>query len=201
MSFNPIDNYNDFVSDHKDGNKQNNFIGNLEWVTSIENTRRGWDTGLNKNKGENHPLSKYTDEEIHIFCKYINLGYKNNEICNILNITDKTQRIRISATLSSIRKGLTHTDISMQYEFMNGVEKEKYSELFAHLVCNFLSDGNTYTYKELSDLLQIPNEQRIYFRVFVKKIIDGDTYKKVSTQYSNLKIPIDARTDYDYLYN
>lgn len=201
MSFNPIDNYKEFVCDHKDGNKQNNFIGNLEWVTSIENTRRGWDTGINQNKGENHPLSIYSNDQIHLFCKYINMGYRNSEICDILNITDKTTRIRLSATISSIRQGKTHTDISMQYEFMNGVQKAKYSEMFAHLLCNFLSDGSVYTYKELADVLQIPNEQRIYFRNFIKKLINGDTYKNVSSQYNNLKLPIDVRTDYDYLYN
>ena len=201
MSFCPIDNYNELVCNHKDGNKQNNYIGNLEWVTSIDNTRHGWDTGLNKNKGENHPNSVYSNEEINTFCNYINMGYKNNEICDALNVHDKILRTRLSATLSSIRNGLTHTDISMQYSFMNGVQEAKYSEMFAHVLCNFLSDGNTYTYKELSNLLQIPNEQRIYFRNFIKKLIEGDTYKNVSCQYKNLKLPVDTTTNFDYLYD
>lgn len=201
LSFYPIDNYNEFVCNHKDGNKQNNFIGNLEWVTSIDNTRHGWDTGLNKNKGENHPLSVYTDEQIHTFCNYIDMGYKNYEICNMLNVSDKASRVRISATLSPIRNGLTHTDISMQYSFMNGVQEAKYSEMFAHVLCNFLSDGNIYTYKQLANYLQIPNEQRVYFRKFIKKLVEGDTYKNVSCQYKNLKLPVDTTTNFDYLYD
>lgn len=38
--------------DHKDGNKQNNKLDNLEYVTPKENTKRAWENGL----------SKYTEE-------------------------------------------------------------------------------------------------------------------------------------------
>lgn len=45
---------------HKDGNKQNNEISNLEWVTRSENVQHAYQTGLAKNPGGRSVL---TDDE------------------------------------------------------------------------------------------------------------------------------------------
>ena len=48
---------------HIDGNKLNNSISNLEWVTLARNTEHSWQTGLCNARGEKHPSSKLKDSD------------------------------------------------------------------------------------------------------------------------------------------
>jgi hypothetical protein len=49
---------------HKDGNKLNNALINLEWCTPAENNRHALDTGLRKQNGSQSSLSKLTEADI-----------------------------------------------------------------------------------------------------------------------------------------
>ena len=201
QSFYPIDNYEEMVVNHKDGNVANNIISNLEWTTCIENTRHAWKIGLNTNIGENHPLSIYSDDEIHKICSLIDKGYTNAQIADVFKKIEFKERVRFSALISGIRNGKAHLPISTQYNFMNGsTGKINYSLDFAYLVCLFLSDDNTYTFKELADLLRIPHEERNFFVKFVCDIINGDTALEVSRQFNHLERPLAYRTNTDYYY-
>ena len=57
---------------HMDGNKQNNHISNLEWATAKENSEHAWDTGLVNHSGENHTLSKLTEDDVRFIRKHYN---------------------------------------------------------------------------------------------------------------------------------
>ena len=61
--FTPNPDNKPFVN-HIDGNKLNNNIENLEWVTHDENLKHATITGLLNNKGENNPNVKLTDKEV-----------------------------------------------------------------------------------------------------------------------------------------
>lgn len=50
---------------HKDGNKANNHVSNLEWVTRQENSQHAVRLGLaNRAHGSKHPYVKLTEEEV-----------------------------------------------------------------------------------------------------------------------------------------
>ena len=54
-----------FECNHKDGDKSNNLLSNLEYITPKENARHAWDNGLIKPRnGEKNPACKLTAEKV-----------------------------------------------------------------------------------------------------------------------------------------
>lgn len=196
--YNP--NFRQLQANHIDGNKQNLLISNLEWITPIGNTRHGWDNNLNPNRGIHNGNAKYDEATIRQICEFFDQGYTPAQMCDELGITDKAERMRYSATASSIYHGKTHREIAMQYNFMRETQvANRYSEPFAILVCKFLSDPNReFTYKEIMDLLDIDNDERLLFKKFVDDLVQGRTYKNITSQY-DIKKPLSGKGPVEYL--
>ncbi len=49
---------------HKDSDRANNRVSNLEWVTPSENMLHGFKYGNKDNSGENHPRTSFSDEDV-----------------------------------------------------------------------------------------------------------------------------------------
>ena len=78
-------NYGDQVN-HKDGNKRNNHINNLEWCTCKENIHHAIKLGLRNDFGENNYWATRSNESIEKECQLLEQGYTAPEIANILGI-------------------------------------------------------------------------------------------------------------------
>jgi subtilase family serine protease len=99
---------------HKDGNKANNHISNLEWCTQLENNRHAHQLHGNftSHKGITHPMVKYSEEQIKFACELFELGYSASEVSYYTNISiSQTESIRA-------RKSWTH--ISKDYDWVKG---------------------------------------------------------------------------------
>lgn len=89
------------IINHKDGNKKNNDLSNLEWCDYSHNNQHGYDTGLIKAlQGEKHKNAKLSEKEV---LEIIELLYKNDlkqsEIAEIYKVS--------SQTINSINKQTT----------------------------------------------------------------------------------------------
>ena len=75
---------------HKDGNKQNNSLSNLEWCSITENNNHALNSGLRKMpNGNNHSNAKITEDEA-IWIKYMTNGQKLQELVDIFGICKAT---------------------------------------------------------------------------------------------------------------
>ena len=95
-----VDGYEEGLTiDHIDGNKTNNHVSNLEWVTNSENTQRAIRNGLRNTKGEYNPNAKLTKNDvIWIREHYIkkDKDYSTKAIAQKYNIGETTVREIIS---------------------------------------------------------------------------------------------------------
>lgn len=79
----------DLEGNHKDGNKQNNFLENLEYCTPSENIKHSYKIGIKSNVGEKNPRHKLKEWDIKIIRKLY---------CNTIYWKDKTKLSKLFDT-------------------------------------------------------------------------------------------------------
>jgi hypothetical protein len=91
MTYNPVDNMSELQVNHKDGNKLNNTLDNLEWVNCQENIAHAVATSLRNNKGQKNYFHKLTEKEV---LQIIDLLQETNyfyyEIAAFYNVQEET---------------------------------------------------------------------------------------------------------------
>ena len=103
----------DYQVNHIDGNKLNNRVTNLEWVTCKENINHGWMHGLYKienRQGEKGSQAKFNNKQIREACEY--MAYSDLTYEEISKITGVSEHM-----LCKIHTGKCWTHISKDYIF------------------------------------------------------------------------------------
>lgn len=114
IHFIPISEYDKMEVNHKDADKKNNHVSNLEWVTSEENLDHARKLGLLSYKGSKNPFSKYDENLIENICILLSKGFDYDEIIEKLCLED-TKNIR--KLIIKIKNRETWVHISKKYEW------------------------------------------------------------------------------------
>lgn len=89
----------DFVVNHIDGNKLNNHLSNLEWVSISYNNKHSYDTGLRiPPQGDDNTLRKLSNEQVAI----IRQRRENGESCRSLGREYDISHVQISRITRSV---------------------------------------------------------------------------------------------------
>ena len=106
--FKPHVNMIDLQVNHIDGDKLNNHLTNLEWVTARDNVLHAYDTGLITNIGEGSPGAILTNTDVLEILQRLDIGEAHREIALDYGV-DRT-------TISKINRGLTWREVKEKYE-------------------------------------------------------------------------------------
>lgn len=100
MAFNPTEGMEQLEVNHKDGNKKNNSLDNLEWCTPSENQKHAFKLGLQKpRRGEKSNFSKLTEKDAIKIFELREEGLTHKQIAEIIGCS--------SSNISYILKGKT----------------------------------------------------------------------------------------------
>lgn len=87
---------------HIDGNKVNNNLNKLEWVTASENVRHAFENGLNSNCGEKNPASILTTNDVVEIRELINV-LPMHELADIYGVSKSNiENIKYNRTWKGI---------------------------------------------------------------------------------------------------
>lgn len=127
---------------HINGKKTLNWVGNLEWATSKENTNHAVDTGLMNIKGTLHPENVYTEDQIRLVCQLLeNPNISNVDISKISGVN--------RSIVYSIRYGKSWNHVSKLYNIYRPERKVANRKINYHR--SFINPKTKFILRELNN--------------------------------------------------
>ena len=176
-----VPNHRELQANHKDGNKRNNHLSNLEWLTPKENTDHAHKTHLIKHK--------YSDELVIAICEALCRGLTPREVAASLGLEYTPE---IQSLIYGIKYRNTYTTISVDYPDMPGAAhprlngNKRYTEEQVRRVCELLSQYGS-AKAAYENYLILYDDDITYPFIKNLKSKNGSTYnawKNIADQYS-----------------
>lgn len=177
---------------HIDGNKHNNSVNNLEWVTESENIIHAYKTGLKIGKrGSLSHLAKYDDNSIELVCKLLSEGILTlKEISKMTGVNFATVYSIIDPKTNAWKQIADKYDVMNYYRDRSSYTHKMYEIVFSELENNELSmyaisDKSGVAYSSIINLIRrVPNPyyNDLYAKYDISKYNGGTIpYDKVIT--------------------
>ena len=151
---------------HIDGDKTNNSVSNLEWMSYKDNNQHAIDTGLTTKQS-----NKHDDTLAHRVCQLLMDGWKQVDVTRSLGL-DKSD-------VKQIRYSGFYSHVTCEYDWSKcPTRATKVSVGSAHVICDMLSSGESYQKISIATGVTVRN---------IKNIKWGVTFKSIAAGYSFLK--------------
>ena len=159
---------------HKDGNKENNDITNLEWATHQENIDHAIKTGLRDINGINAVSNIYTENQVHQVCKLLEKGKSARYISEKLNVN-----INLPRRILYLNKW---KEISSLYKLP---EVSKYHPNIKGKTFDLLNKGIS-SHDDIIRILKLPNDNKT--RRYITNVkVQYNKINRSSTSSSNVE--------------
>lgn len=182
-----------FVINHKDGNKSNNIITNLEIITSSENTIHAIKTGLIKiGEDSSSSYSWITNEIVRNICDLLENGEPTKNISEILHLKSYgLNDSQITQLITVIYNGRNWSHISKNYSFSKRriPRSKSYSFEQVKYICELLESGN-FSIKEIALRFAIKynlpdtNKDLNKYKCFISRIYKRKSHTEISKKYN-----------------
>lgn len=172
------------IINHKDGNKLNPTITNLEWSTFSKNIKHAYDTGLhNIVRGEENWVSSHINDQVIKVCELLQLNKNSSDIAKILGVSIDF--------IDSIKYKKAWAHISSEYIIQDPLpieERRVLQESDAVRICKYYQNNKKpesiykkdYIIKMINEL-NLPNNEKIFNACI--NIYNRRSFKYISKDY------------------